>query len=70
MNLRTIALVTEAELDSEYAWVADKAVILGKGPTKDSFLNIDKIIKIAKREKATYLHPGYGFLSENVNFVS
>ena len=69
MNYRTIALVTEAELDAEYAWVADKAIIIGKGPTQDSFLNINKIIEISKREKVFALHPGYGFLSENVNLV-
>lgn len=69
MNYWTIALVTEAELDAEYAWVADKAIILGKGPTQESFLNINKIIEISKREKIYALHPGYGFLSENVNLV-
>jgi Acetyl/propionyl-CoA carboxylase, alpha subunit len=48
---------------------ADEAFCLGEGPAADTYLNVDKIIDIAKQTGAEAIHPGYGFLSENADFV-
>ena len=49
--------------------MADEAYHIGKAPSKESYLNMDKIIEIAKYSNCEAIHPGYGFLSENSVFV-
>lgn len=48
---------------------ADEACLIGPAASKDSYLNIDNIIKAAKQHHADAIHPGYGFLSENADFA-
>ncbi|EQC43829.1 acetyl/propionyl/methylcrotonyl-CoA carboxylase subunit alpha [Bacteriovorax sp. Seq25_V] len=68
-NIKTVTLYTEEEKDLPQRFEADQSVYLGDGPLKDTYLNIDKIISVAKETGADAIHPGYGFLSENAEFA-
>ena len=63
MGIATIAIYSEADYNSLHVQMADEAVLVGAAPANDSYLNIKKIINITKKTGATYVHPGYGFLS-------
>lgn len=69
MGMATVAIYSEADYNSLHVQMADEAVLVGAAPANDSYLNIKKIINIAKKTGATYVHPGYGFLSENAKFA-
>jgi len=69
LNIETVAIYSEADAGLNYVQQADEAYPLGPAPVNESYLNVDKIIDIAKETKADALHPGYGFLSENADFV-
>lgn len=69
MDIATVAIYSEADYNSLHVQMADEAVLVGAAPANDSYLNIKKIINIAKKTGATYVHPGYGFLSENAKFA-
>ena len=70
LNIKTIAVYTHEDRYSLHRYKADEAFQIGKDsePLKP-YLDVDEIIKIAKREKADAIHPGYGFLSENVKLA-
>ena len=70
MGIESIAVYSEADSESLHVRNADHAFSLGTGPASDTYLNIDAIIAIAKQSGAQAIHPGYGFLSENAQFVS
>ncbi len=69
MGVRTIAVCSEADRDSMHARAADQAVLIGGPAPKDSYLRGDAIIEAALATGAQAIHPGYGFLSENPDFV-
>ena len=69
MGLRTVAVFSEADRTSRHVMYADEAYCIGAPEARESYLNIDKIIDVALRSKADAVHPGYGFLSENAEFV-
>ncbi len=69
MGLRTIAVCSQADRDSQHARIADQAVMIGGPAPKESYLRGDVIIRAALETGAQAIHPGYGFLSENPNFV-
>ena len=69
MGIRTIAVYSDADANALHVREADDAVHIGPSPAKESYLVIDKIIEAAKRSGAEAIHPGYGFLSENVTFA-
>ncbi len=69
MGMTTVAIYSEADYNSLHVQMADEAILVGAAPANDSYLNIKKIINIAKKTGATYVHPGYGFLSENAKFA-
>ena len=69
MGIRTIAVYSDADANALHVREADDAVHIGPSPAKESYLVIDKIIAAAKRSGAEAIHPGYGFLSENVAFA-
>ncbi len=70
LNLRTIAIYTYEDRYSLHRYKADEAYQIGSEdePLKP-YLDIDEIIRLAKDKKVDAIHPGYGFLSENVNFA-
>src|SRR5262245_29138142 len=70
LNIKTIAVYTFEDRYSLHRYKADEAYQIGKNddPLKP-YLDIEEIIRVAKREKADAIHPGYGFLSENARFA-
>ena len=69
LNIRTVAVYSEADAESSFVRMADESYLLGPPKVSDSYLKADKIIDIAKEADVDAIHPGYGFLSENGRFV-
>ncbi|QDZ01164.1 acetyl/propionyl/methylcrotonyl-CoA carboxylase subunit alpha [Nitratireductor mangrovi] len=69
MGVRTVAVYSEADSRAMHVAMADEAVAIGPAPVGDSYLVGEKIIQAAKETGAEAIHPGYGFLSENPDFV-
>jgi len=68
LNIRTVAVYSEADANSMHVHMADEAICIGKGPSSESYLRIDRIISAAEVADVDAIHPGYGFLSENAHF--
>lgn len=69
MGIKTIAVYSDADRRSLHVRYADEAYHIGPSPSSESYLNISKIIEVAKQSHANAIHPGYGFLSENARFA-
>lgn len=69
LNILTVAVYSEADIDSLHVKEADEAFCIGKPPVAQSYLDIEKILSIAKEAKVEAIHPGYGLLSENPQFA-
>ena len=69
LNVRSVAVYSEADANSMHVQIADEAICIGKGPSSDSYLKIDRIISAAEITDVDAIHPGYGFLSENAHFA-
>ena len=63
MGIRTVAVFSEADRTARHVMYADEACLIGPAASKESYLNIDNIIKAARQHHADAIHPGYGFLS-------
>jgi len=70
MGINTVAVYSTADKESLHVRFADEAVCIGPPPSRDSYLNISRIIAAAEITNADAIHPGYGFLSENSKFSS
>jgi len=68
MGIKTVAVYSSADKDSLHVRFADEAVCIGPAPSRESYLNIPRIIAAAEITNADAIHPGYGFLSENAEF--
>ena len=69
MGVRTVSVYSDADADALHVRQADEAVRLGPAPVAESYLRGDLIIQAALDTGAQAIHPGYGFLSENPDFV-
>jgi 3-methylcrotonyl-CoA carboxylase alpha subunit len=69
MGLRTIAIYSDADEGAPHMRFADEAYRVGPSPARESYLDIQKVIEVAKQAKAGAIHPGYGFLSERAEFA-
>ena len=69
MGIKTVAVYSDADKDARHVELADEAVNIGPAPSRDSYLQAEKIIAACKQTGAQAVHPGYGFLSENASFA-
>ena len=69
MGVKTVAIYSDADAQALHVRMAEEAFRIGPPPARESYLDIDAIIAVARRSGAEAIHPGYGFLSENPDFV-
>ncbi|HEY3908338.1 MAG TPA: acetyl/propionyl/methylcrotonyl-CoA carboxylase subunit alpha [Stellaceae bacterium] len=70
MGVATVAVYSDADAAALHVRMADEAVWIGPAPSSESYLKIDRIVEACRASEAEAVHPGYGFLSENVAFAS
>ena len=69
LGIESVIVYSEADKDAGYIDLADRSVCIGPGPSQQSYLEISKIISAAEIMDVDAIHPGYGFLAENVQFA-
>ena len=69
IGIRSVAVYSKEDAKSMHVQLADQRICIGEGPARNSYLNMDRIISAAKNMGADAIHPGFGFLSENSEFV-
>ncbi len=69
LGIKTVAVYSEADVDSLHVRFADEVVCIGPPPSSESYLNMARIISAAEITGADAIHPGYGFLAENPEFA-
>ena len=70
LGLRTVAVYSAADENAPHVRVCDEAALLGPAQASESYLNIERIIEVAREMGVDAVHPGYGFLSENAEFAA
>lgn len=69
LGIRTVAVYSEADVNSMHVQMADEAICIGPAPSSESYLRIDRLISAAEVTDVDAIHPGYGFLSEDAHFA-
>lgn len=69
LGIKSVAVFSDADRESLHVFLADEAYNIGPAPSRESYLNVSKIIDVAKQANCDAIHPGYGFLSENAFFL-
>src|SRR5271168_739895 len=69
LGIASVAVYSEADANSLHVFEADEAVAIGPAPAAQSYLSFEAIFRAAEQTGAEAIHPGYGFLSENVTFA-
>jgi len=70
LGITSVAIYSEADKNSLHVRFADEAYLIGPPQASESYLNKEKIIQLCKQKQIDAIHPGYGFLSENAEFIS
>ena len=70
MDIRAVAVYSDADRGSLHVRMADEAEWVGPAPSAESYLRIDHILDAARKHGVEAIHPGYGFLSENAEFAA
>lgn len=69
LGIHTVAIYSELDRDAVHTEMADEAWNVGTAPAAESYLNVERILEVAKESGADAIHPGYGFLAENAPFA-
>ena len=69
LGLRSVAVYSEADRKARHVAMSDEAYLIGPAASQESYLKKEVILEVAKKSGAQAIHPGYGFLSENVEFA-
>lgn len=69
LGIKTVAVFSDADRESLHVFLADEAYNIGPAPSRESYLNVERVLEVAKKSGADAVHPGYGFLSENIHFA-
>lgn len=69
LGIKSVAIYSEADRQALHTQLADEAICIGPAPSRDSYLDITRVISAAVITKASAIHPGFGFLSENPTFA-
>jgi len=69
LGIEAVAVYSEADRDAPYLQLADEAICIGPADAAESYLNIPRIMSAAEIADVEAIHPGYGFLAENINFA-
>ena len=69
LGIQTVAVFSEADRHAMHVYYADEAYPIGAAPPRESYLDIDKVLAVAKESNADAIHPGYGFLAERQEFA-
>jgi len=69
MGIQTVAVYSTIDSEALHTQLADEAYCIGEGPSRESYLRMDRIVEVALKTKVDAIHPGYGFLSENPEFA-
>ena len=70
LGIKTVAVYSQADAESLHTQLADESICIGKAPSQDSYLNMERILSATIATGADAIHPGFGFLSENSKFAS
>lgn len=70
MGIKTVAVYSEADREALHTQLADECICIGKAPSQDSYLSMERILSATVATKADAIHPGFGFLSENSRFAA
>ncbi len=69
LGLQTVAVFSEADRNALHVRLADEAYLIGPPPSRESYLQMERILDVARKTKASAIHPGYGFLAERSDFA-